>query len=244
MTTVTITRQTHVAMLKHLVAGKDLEFVAAATRVPRDTVLDIVSRHGYPAVDKMAWAIDILIKEQDKLPERAPTNPRSVVFLDEIPARPTARVGNSATRVNGSSGFALIQPATGQPATNATDEPLLLASRSVQARTRNLGKKISALLIDLDARLAVEKEAREATVKADKAAAVVAARIAELEAELAQLKGKPKTTGKSKATRPVITGEYSCTHPDCGRVFDKSQGVALHQRRAHEGWNPRTVNAA
>jgi len=244
MTTVTITRQTHVAMLKHLVAGHDLEFVAAATRVPRDTVLDIVSRHGYPAVDKMAWAIDILIKEQDKLPERAPANPRSEVFLDEIDVPVSAR----APQTPRPSSFALIAPATGQPATSSTALLLNEAAQSPFIRTQNLGVKISALLVNLTDRLADEQEARDAKVKAEKADAAVAARIAVLEAEIAKLKRKPaktpKTTGASHATRAVLTGEFSCTMDSCDRVFDTSQGVALHQRRAHEGFNPRTVNAA
>lgn len=40
MTTIEITSATKVTMLKHLVAGKDLDLVATLTRVPRDTVLD------------------------------------------------------------------------------------------------------------------------------------------------------------------------------------------------------------
>ena len=242
MTTIAITPQLKVSMLKHLVAGKDLDFVATVTRVPRDTVLDIVSDHGYPNPDRMSWAVDVLVKNGDKLPERAPRHERAVV-LDDIDVPVTARAPQQRP-----SGFAVIAPTTGQPAPTPTDNLLRGAELSPFIRTQNLGKKILALLVELEHRIADEKEARDAKVKADKDAAAVAARIAVLEAEIAKLKRKPakaaKTTGVSKATKPVLTGEFSCALDTCDRVFDTSQGVALHQRRAHEGWNPRTVNAA
>jgi hypothetical protein len=245
MSTIAITPQLKVSMLKHLVAGKDLDFVAQVTRVPRDTVLDIVSAHGYPDVDKMSWAVDILIKTVGKIPE---SHLRTGTPLD--PPAPAARVNNHATGVNGSAGFAVIAPATGQPTTHPTHTGELLsrAAQSPFMRTQNLGAKISALLTDLTARLDDEEEARNAKVKADREAAAVATRIAQLQAEIDKLKRKTpkvaKTTGVSKATKPVLTGEFSCTMDSCDRRFDTSQGVALHQRRAHEGWNPRTVNAA
>jgi len=243
MTTIAITPQLKVSMLKHLVAGKDLDFVATVTRVPRDTVLDIVSDHGYPKINQMKWAIDILIKTGGKIPE---SQLRTGTPLD--PVAPAARVGNSATGVNGSAGYALTPPATVQPTPTPTDNLLRRAELSPFIRTQNIGTKIMALLVDLETRLADEQEARDAKVKADKEHAAVATRIAQLEAEIAKLKRKTpkvaKTTGLSHATRPVVTGEFACTMDSCDRTFDTSQGVALHQRRAHEGWNPRTVNAA
>jgi len=97
MTTITITPQLKVTMLKHLVAGKDLDFVATVTGVPLQDVLNIVSNHGYPNHDRMAWAIDVLIQGGDKIPE---SQLRTGTPLD--PAGPAARVGNSATGANGS----------------------------------------------------------------------------------------------------------------------------------------------
>ena len=242
MTTIAITPQLKVTMLKHLVAGKDLDFVAQATRVPRDTVLGIVSAHGYPDADKMSWAVDILIKTVGKLPERPATSHRGAVVLDEIDVPVSARAPQRP------SGFAVTPPFAGQPAPTPTDSLLRRAELSPFIRTQNIGKKILALLVDLSDRLADETAASEAKVKADREHAAVAARIAQLEAEIAKLKRKTpkvaKTTGVSHATRPVLTGEFSCTMDSCDRTFDTSQGVALHQRRAHEGWNPRTVNAA
>jgi hypothetical protein len=241
MTTITITPQLKVSMLKHLVAGKDLDFVATVTRVPRDTVLDIVSDHGYPNKDRMSWAVDVLIKNGDKIPER-PVDHRPHVLLDQ----PTH--AQSTGQPERPSGFAITPPATVQPAPTPTDNLLRRAELSPFIRTQNIGAKILALLVDLETRLADEQEAHDAKVKADREAFAIATRIAQLEAEIAKLKRKTpkvaKTTGVSKATRPVVTGEFACTMDSCDRVFDTSQGVALHQRRAHEGWNPRTVNVA
>jgi len=244
MSTIAITPQLKVSMLKHLVAGKDLDFVATVTRVPRDTVLDIVSAHGYPDVDKMDWAVDILMKTVGKIPTSPVLSHRGAAVLDEIdvPVTPVMRSGVQR------SGFAVIAPTTGQPAPTPTDNLLRGAELSPFIRTQNIGKKILALLVELEHRIADEQEARDAKVKADREAAAVATRIAQLEAEIAKLKRKTpkvaKTTGVSKATKPVLTGEFSCSMDSCDRRFDTSQGVALHQRRAHEGWNPRTVTAA
>lgn len=242
MSAIDITPQLKVSMLKHLVGGKDLDFVAQVTRVPRDTVLAIVSAHGYPDVDKMSWAVDILVKTARKIPTSPVPSHRNAAVLDEIdvPVQPRSDVQRS--------GFAVTPQVLATAHPTHTGELLNRAARSYYARTQNLGAKIGALLTDLTARLDDEEEAREAKVKADREAAAVATRIAQLEAEIAKLKRKTpkvaKTTGVSHATRPVVTGEYSCTMDSCDRTFDTTQGVALHQRRAHEGWNPRTVNAA
>jgi len=238
MTTTTtpsaITPQLKVTMLKHLVAGKDLDFVAQVTRVPRDDVLDIVSAHGYPDVDKMAWAVDILTKTVGKIP----TGQLSAgTPLDaSIPStRPTSRPNP----------FAVTPAATIAHIPPTIVEILSQAARSPFIRTQNIGTKISALLADLTARLNDEQAAVEAKASADREAARIASRIATLQAEIDKLKRKPaKTTGVSHATRPVITGEHSCTTTGCDRTFPTIQGAVTHRRRAHEGFNPHAKAAS
>jgi hypothetical protein len=217
MTTIAITPQLKVTMLKHLVAGHDLDFVATATRVPRDTVLDIVSAHGYPKINQMKWSIDILIKTGGKIPE---SHLRTGTPLD--PVDPAARVGNSATGVNDSSGFAVVAAApvlaTSHP--THTGELLSRAAQSPFMRTQNLGAKISALLTDLTARLDDEQEAREAKVKADKEHAAVAARIAQLEAEIAKLKRKTPKVAKATAPKAGVSDSAAI------RAWAKANNVA------------------
>ena len=143
MTTIEITTQTKVTMLKQLVAGHDLDFVAAATRIPRDTVLDIVSKHGYPNKDRMGWAVDALIQGDDKIPQR-PVDNRPRVLLDE----PTHQLSNSVSKGQPTPrdpGYALTPPAPTRPAHTSVSELLHQAGESDWARTRALAAKISTL---------------------------------------------------------------------------------------------------
>jgi len=228
MTTITITPQLKVTMLKHLVAGKNLEFVATVTRVPRDDVLDIVSAHGYPDVDKMAWAVDILTKTVGKIPER-PADHRPHVLLDE-PAptpRPVATIAH-------------IPPATADLLHQGKASPWI--------RTQNLAAKIHTLLGDLTARLADEQAAAQAKARVAHENALVASRIATLQAEIDKLKRKPAKTDKTatpRSERPA-NGEhsYSCARSDCDRTFPTIQGAVTHRRRAHEGFNPHAKAAS
>jgi len=249
MNTIEITAATKVTMLKQLVAGHDLDFVAAATHIPRDRVLDVVSNHGYPDHDRMGWAVDMLIQGRSTIPER----PTASLPTGTPPARPTPplqRVQGAPSRprvlVNETvrGGFD-VNPAPARPVHTSTAELLHQAGESDLARTRNLGAKISTLLADLTLRLADEQEAHEAKVQAEKAAAAVTARIAVLQAEIDKLKRRPVRTitvagpGRLKTLpRNVHPGEHSCPVVGCDRTFDTTQGAALHQRRAHEGYNP------
>ncbi len=212
MTDSKITPATTVTILKHLVAGHDLNFVAGVTHLERGDVLDLVSSHGYPDVDKMAWAVDVLTKK-----------------AGEVPA------GASRTR------FKAFEPTVVKPTppadivVRATDSVLNLGKHSPKVRTRTLAAKIHTLLDDLTNRLADETAAREANLRAAKELVRNAARIAELEAELATLKGKtvrkPAKAKQTHTTRSVGNGGHPC--PTCPRIFDTGQGVSLHQRRTH-----------
>lgn len=73
----TVTAEQRLTIVKHLAAGKDLDWVAAATRFDRSVVLDIASRHGYPDRSKLAWARDVLAELGDMLAaERAKVEAR------------------------------------------------------------------------------------------------------------------------------------------------------------------------
>jgi hypothetical protein len=235
MTTTVITRQTHVTMLKHLIAGKDLDFVATVTGVPRQSVLDIVSNHGYPNVDRMAWAVDVLIQGGDKIP---PGQLSAGTPLD--PAAP-ARAQSTGQR---NPGFAVTPPATITHVPPATADLLRQASESPFIRTQNIGTKISTLLADLTARLNDEQQQVEAKAQADRESARIASRIATLQAEIDKLKRKPPKSAKATYTtvaprsERLTKGVHPCTVVGCDRTFDTGQGASSHRRRAHEGWNP------
>jgi hypothetical protein len=228
MTTINPTPQQKVVMLKHLVAGRDLDFIADITGLSRDDVLDIVSTHGYPNKDRMGWAIDALTKNLDKIPERAPTSigkPR--VLLTDVP-RP---------------GPTVVAVATVRHLPPATADLLHRGKTSEHSRTRNLATKIHALLTDLGERLSEEQQATEAKAKAAKESALVASRIAELEAELAKLKGKPakqvKATGpKSSSTEQVPLAVIRQWAWDNNITCPKTGVVRRDVRQAYNAANP------
>jgi len=235
MTTTTITPQLKVTMLKHLVAGKNLDFVATVTRVPRDDVLDIVSAHGYPDVDKMAWAVDILVKTVGKIPERPADEPANLQTMGNLNG---PRPGS----------LAITPPATIAHVPPATADLLHQGKASPWIRTQNLAAKIHTLLGDLTTRLADEQAAAEAKAQADRESARIASRIATLQAEIDKLKRKPAGPATARAAAPRSYtqkhGEFTCTTPDCDRVFTTIQGAVTHRRRAHEGFNPHAAGAA
>ena len=234
MTTITITPQLKVTMLKHLVAGKNLDFVAATTRVPLQDVLNIVSNHGYPNHDRMAWAVDVLIQGGDKIPE---SQLRTGTPLD----LPT--MGNLAKPAGQrAASLAITPPATTAHVPPATADLLHQASESPFIRTQNIGAKISALLVDLTARLNDEQQQVEAKAQADRESARIASRIATLQAEIAKLKRKPakadKTPTAAAPAQRSVGASFPCSVTGCDRMFASPNGAAIHKGRAHEGWNP------
>jgi hypothetical protein len=62
-----------IAVLKFLVAGKDVAFTAAASGLTPEKVRRIAQSHGYPDMDKVRWAIDVLTEEADKTADLTPS---------------------------------------------------------------------------------------------------------------------------------------------------------------------------
>jgi hypothetical protein len=212
MTTIEITAATKVNMLKQLVAGHDLEFVATTTRIPRDTILDIVSTHGYPDHDRMAWAVDMLIQGSDKIPERPTASLNTGTPLD--PAAP-ARAQSTGQR---NPGFAVIAPATIAHIPPATADLLHQGKASPWIRTQNLAAKIHNLLGDLTARLADEQAAAEAKARVAHENALVASRIATLQAEIDKLKRKPARPATARAAKTAAPKTSDPTQTDSATI--------------------------
>lgn len=83
----TVTAEQRLTIVKHLASGKDLDWVAAATKFDRSVVLDIASRHGYPDVSKLAWARDVLA---EKAQQPAPPPTPAPAAAPQAVARPAA----------------------------------------------------------------------------------------------------------------------------------------------------------
>jgi len=92
---------TRLAVLKHLSAGRSLEFVAQACKLSPNRVKSIAKDNGYPDPKKMAWAVDLLHDElSPPLPDRTPRRP--VVRRPAAAPRPPALVRQDAGTGSGS----------------------------------------------------------------------------------------------------------------------------------------------
>lgn len=133
---------TRVAMLKHLIDGRSVDFAAAAAGVKRDRALEVVTQHGYP--DKVAMLRRIAAMERDRV-------------------------------------------------------------------------------------------AREI--------AVLQSRISQLQASVAPAKKSRGATTVKSGSVPAAAVSLVCDVAGCGRVFESSQGLQMHRRRAHEGWGHNATRA-
>lgn len=116
------------------------------------------------------------------------------------------------------------------------DQLLKNAAASSRKSTRQLGDRIKAQLDRLAKVLVEEKRAAEAKAAQAEADKERLAKIAELEAELAKLKGKRPR--KTASTQPAA--HHRCD--ECDRSFGTVQALRLHERRTHEGFDPRAVH--
>lgn len=202
----TVTAEQRLTIVKHLAAGKDLDWVAAATKLDRSVVLDIASRHGYPDTTKLAWARDVLTeKAQQPAPTPTPAPPAPA------PAR------------------APVAPAPQQP----TIGQLIAAGRA--SRTKGIiaqAERVAAGVTKLRDMLAAEQAKSEARREREAAAKSAREEVQRLEKQLADARAKLR--GPRPHRRPPRPGVHPCTVEGCDRTFDTSQGRSLHQRRAHQ----------
>ncbi len=110
------------------------------------------------------------------------------------------------------------------PQSGRLDKIIHDAEASEKARTRHLAAKVRKMLDDLSARLEAETEDAKRAEK-----------IAALEAEIRRL----KAGGSCKNGGGAVRGDFPCD--ECDRHFDSKQGVVMHRRRAHEGFDPNAV---
>lgn len=170
MPTTPLTNAQKVTVLKHLINGRDIDFITPAVHITPDQVNDVKRDHGYPDDDKMRWAADILTKKDNAIPtQSAPSTGGHALDRPRPPVHAAQTPPAAAT------------PAADQPITLSATKILDLGDKSPKQRTRNLSAKIRTLLNTLTAALHDEREDTEK-----------AKRIAQLQAELDALKGTIK----------------------------------------------------
>lgn len=175
-----------------------------------------------------------------------------------VPARSTTRPAVSIPTSQ-----TIAQPG---PAAPTISDLIGAGKRSEVKRTVALAEKLEALALDLRGRLADE---RKAAIEARERQAQQAAARAEIERLQRQLAAaKAKLGGAAAADHPCpscpqrfttagnlgrhrrdmhgeerTSGDYPCTRDGCGRTFDSAQGRAMHERRAHDGFDPNAARA-
>ena len=196
-TTTDLTPALKITVLKHLINDRNNEFITAATGLTHDQVNQVKRDHGYPDDDKMRWALDILTKKVDELPQSEHPTPRTATATPARPAPAVPRLGPATTNPHPSG-------STATTADTLVEQLVVRAKASTKASTRRLGEKVQALVEQLRTTVTIEDEARRAAEHAAAADAARHAEIAKLEAQLAKLRG---TTVKAKSTKSTATGD-------------------------------------
>lgn len=216
----TVTDTKRLATLKHLASGKGLDVVATIVGLPKETVLDIGSRHGYPDTEKLAWAADIVEK---KIHDGATDLPAGRPLPKTTGAAPTSPAAAPVPH-----------PAHApEPLTRPDEIRVLLntakahPSKRIQAQANRVFDAVDRLR-EL---LREDEEKHAERRKADAAKAAARAEVERLEAQLtaakAKLRGKPAAAKKS---HPLTKGEHPCRNEGCDKVYDTPQGRSLHER--------------
>ncbi len=183
-TTTELTPALKVTVLKHLINNRDTAFITAATGLSHNQVDEVKRDHGYPDVARMRWAADILDKKSTAIPESAYPTPRPAA--QPVTHRPAVAAAPSVAA-----------------STPSYSHVLDAAKVSTKARTRNLGEKITTLLQQLETALKDETQQQKRAAAKARQDAEKKTRIAQLEAELAALKGK----AGAKAKAATVTDE-------------------------------------
>lgn len=215
MTTNTITPEQRLTVLKHLAGGKGLDVVATIARLPRETVLDIASHHGYPDKSKLSWAVDVLTKKLDD--DQVASIP---------PAQHTERVARPQTPAAATPSPVV---AAGQPSPPPTQPDELPFAVLINIAKGNPSKRIQSaanrLLDDVDKLRQLLKADQEKNAKRREAQAAKAKareEVKRLEQQLAEAKAKLRGTQPAAPKTPP--GDGSATAAEV-RAWARSNGV-------------------
>lgn len=222
----TSTPQQRLTIVKHLASGKTADVVATIMHITRNDVVDVAKDHGYPDVEKLKWAADILEKnlaraEMHAIPTASPDAARAA----RLPSQPTP-IHRDEPRTQG-----VAHP----------DEIRVLLNTAKAAKPKRIQALANKIFDDLDrlrGLLDAETEKTRAKAADDQAKAAARAEVKRLEQQLAdakaKLRGTPATTTN---VTPVVEGTHECS--SCGKKFASPQGRALHQTRTGCGSEPK-----
>jgi hypothetical protein len=135
-----------------------------------------------------------------------------------------------------------VNGAPSAPTGPTAGELIAAGKRSGSKRTVALAEKIHGLVLDLRGRLAEDRLRSEAKLAKEREKDGVRREVADLEVKLAAARAKlhgrtvPDDAPSPRAASP-------CSRPGCDRTFASGQARAMHERRAHDGFDPRAATA-
>jgi len=139
-----------------------------------------------------------------------------------------------------------VNGAPSAPTGPTAGELIAAGKRSGSKRTVALAEKIHGLVLDLRGRLAEDRLRSEAKLAKEREKDGVRREVADLEVKLAAARAKLRGRIPSPIeSAPAVadTRQLSCTRPGCDRIFASGQARAMHERRAHDGFDPRAAKA-
>lgn len=226
-TATAISEETKLAIVRHLANGKTPGVVATIVHADEDTVKNIAKGHGYPDPGKLHWAADIMAKR-----------------LEQGDPIPQSEHREAAPRVRN----IVEEPAPTPAPLGKPDEIRVLLNTAKAHPVKRVQNAANKVFDDLDRLRGLIREDEEKNAAKRKAAAEKAAAKAEVERLQEQLRAAKAKLKGSTATAPKRTvnlphGDYPC-RSGCDRNFDTPQGRSAHERRAHEGFDPKAAKAS
>lgn len=178
-------------ILKLLADGRSPAFAATATNYPTSRVRQLATAHGFPDLDKVAWAVDVVAAdinrvELERVTDPGPAPRRATAQLAPAPpsgnpaptappaATPAPTPAQAPAAKDTAASELAEQPQDDDVAGPATDSvPGLIArgSKSARARTKRLAAKAAELVAALESALQAEEAERRAAAEAARAKA-------------------------------------------------------------------------
>lgn len=222
-----VTPQQRLTILKHLINGKTPDVVASIVGLSRERVFTLGRGHGYPDVDTMKRAVELVEKKidddaTDAIPSRVE---RTVAYPVPASAQPQQGDNNPTPLTKPDEIRVLLNTAKAHPA----------------KRIQNQADKVFDALDRLQAMIREDEEKNAEKRKAEAEKAAARAEVERLEQALAEARAKLRgksyshkelntevAAAKAKTTAPK--GEYPCRNDGCDKVYDTPQGRSLHER--------------
>ncbi|GIG29301.1 Lsr2 family DNA-binding protein [Cellulomonas marina] len=213
-------------ILKLLADGRSPAFAATATNYPTSRVRQLATAHGFPDLDKVAWAVDVVAADINRAELERVTDPSTAPqrgTAQRPPAPPTANPAPGAPAASlapvPEHAAAAKDTAASEPPEHPQDDDVagpaadsaagLIArgSKSARARTKRLATKAAEVLGALQSALQAEEAERLAAAEAARAKAREqaerAAKERKIRAELEELeRRRDELRGQLHPARP------------------------------------------